>query len=319
MSTKTVSFRSVYIPCMSSFVTEEQVKQIFRNLSIGFVSRVDFIPIGKKPGFAEETDSHKKSMIVHFRNLDYSFMSGAILEAIENQGGYGIFPRNLCLDWPREKCSEHWLLLKAKNPIQETMMNNSQIVHNCRFLEKKVDEQADDISLLKQKVADQAHTIQEMEEKLRNVQDVVYQLLGGLFSPHSQSGVLNHHIDTLFDHNNSNDNKYTNSSKWAQYPTTRQGNSNENRIDALEAQMAAAGELLYNMTNKEIEVYEPRRSQFCDFKYYEEDDDDEDDTLDTSTSSSTDYDSMLELEAIYSSDSSIEKRRINSFELCGNE
>lgn len=321
MSTTTFSFRSVYIPCMSSFVTEEQVKNIFRNLSIGNVSRVDFIPIGKKPGFAEETDSHKKSMIVHFRYLDYSFMSGAKLEAIENQGGYGIFPRDLCLDWPREKCSEYWLLLKAKNPIQETMMNNSQIVHNCRYLEKKVDEQADDISELKQKVADQAHTIQQLETKLENVQDVVYQLLGGLFSHDSQSGRLNRHIDNLFGRNSS-DNKYTNSSKWGQYPTTRQGDSNENRIDALEAQMAAAGELLYNMTNKEIEVYEPRRSQFCDFKYYEEDDDDEDedDTLVTSsTSSSTDYDSMPELETIYSSNSSIKKRRINSFELCGNE
>jgi len=315
MTTKTFLFRSVYIPCMSSFVTEEQVKRIFGNLNIGCVSRVDFIPIGKKPGFAEEHVSHRKSMIVHFRHLNYSFMSPAILEQIE-AGGYRIFPRNLCLDWPSEKCAEYWLLLKAENPIQETMMNNSQIVHNCRLLEKKVAEQSDDILLLNHKVAEQADIIKEMEQKLRNVQDIVHQLLGGLFSPHSQSGILNHHIDNLFDRN-SIDKTYNNTSKWNIYPTTRQGNSNENRIDALEAQMAAAGELLYNMTNKEIEVYEPRRSQFCDFKYYEEDDEDEDDDTDT-----TDYDSMPELEPICSSsssDSSVEKRRINSFELCGNE
>ena len=82
MSTKTFSFRSIYIPCMSSFVTEEQVRRIFGNLNIGCVSRVDFIPLGKKPGFAEEPLTHRKSMIVHFKYLDYSFMSPVILEEI---------------------------------------------------------------------------------------------------------------------------------------------------------------------------------------------------------------------------------------------
>jgi uncharacterized coiled-coil protein SlyX len=162
-------------------------------------------------------------------------------------------------------------------------------------LERKAYEQADNILLLNQTIADQAHSIKKLEGKLENEQEVVYQLLGGLFSHYSQRGILNSHIDNLFDRN-SIIKKYNNSSKWAQYPTTRQGDSNENRIDALEAQMAAAGELLYNMTKKEIEVYEPTRSQFCDFKYYAEDDDDEDDyTLDTSTSSSSTHDSMPDL------------------------
>jgi hypothetical protein len=172
-----------------------------------------------------------------------------------------------------------------------------------------------------------------MEEKLENVQKVMYQLLGGLFSHDLQRGTLNTHIDILC-YGNSRDKKYGDDiSKWTKYPTTRQGDSNENRIEALEAQMAAAGELLYNMTNKEIEVYEPMHSQITDFKYYEggedfykkdsdsdEDEYDDDDTL--VTTSSTDYDSMPELEPIYSSDrseSSIEKRRLNSFQLCGNE
>ena len=147
-------------------------------------------------------------------------------------------------------------------------------------MEKKVKDQSNDILILNHKVAEQADKIQQLEEKLENVQDVVYQLLGGLFSHNSQSGRLNGHIDKLFGRNNIDDKKYTNTSKWAQYPTTRQGDSNENRIDALEAQIAAAGELLYNMTKKEIEVYEPTRSPFCDFKYYAEDDDDEDAYID---------------------------------------
>jgi uncharacterized coiled-coil protein SlyX len=301
---------------MSSFVTEEQVRRIFGNLNIGCVSRVDFIPVCKKPGFAEEPVSHRKSMIVHFKYLNYSFMSPAILEEIE-AGGYSIFPRNLCLDWPSEKCGEYWLLLKAVNPIQETTMNNSQIVHNCRLLEKKVYEQSDNILLLNHKLAEKADKIQQLETKLENVQEVVYQLLGGLFCGTTQAGILSHHIGHLFGDKNSNDKK-TNSSKWGNNPTTSQGDSNENRIDALEAQMAAAGELLYNMTKKEIEVYEPTRSPFCNFKYYAEDDDDEDQDTSASCSSAT-HDSMPELESIYTSDSSVEKRRINSFELCGNE
>jgi uncharacterized coiled-coil protein SlyX len=297
---------------MSSFVTEEQVKQVFRILNIGCVSRVDFIPLGKKPGFAEEPVSHRKSMIVHFRYLGYSFNSREILEKIESQGGYQIFPRNLCLDWPSEKCGEYWFLLKAVNPIQETMMNNSQIVHNCRLLEKKVKHQSGDILLLNHKLAEQQHKIKLLEEKLENVQEVVYQLLGGLFCGTTQAGTLSLHLGHLFGDKNY-EKKNDNTSKWGNNPTTSQGDSNERRIDALEAQMAAAGELLYNMTKKEIEVYEPTRSQFCDFKYYAEEDDD---TLVTSTST---HDSMPELESIYTSDSSIEKRKINSFELCGNE
>jgi uncharacterized coiled-coil protein SlyX len=201
-------------------------------------------------------------------------------------------------------------------------------------LEIQVEQQADDIRYLEQKVENQAHTIERMEEKLENVQTVVRQLLGGLFSHDSQRGMLNAHLDHLCYGKLRGDRKYDDdTSKWCQYPTTRQGDSNETRIEALESQMAAAGELLYNMTNKEIDYsYQQMCSQISDFKYYEggedfykkdsdsdEDEYDDDDTLVTLSSS---YDSMPELEPVYSSEgsnSSIEKRRINSYELCGNE
>ena len=303
---------------MSSFVSEDEVRQVFHNLDIIRISRVDFTPIGKKPGFAKEKENNfnMKSAFIHFSHFNNDPVSLTILEEIaKDKGGYRVFPVSLCANWPTEKCAEYWLLLKAEAPIQETMMNNAQIVENCRFLEKIIEDQSDNILLLEQTVSDQAHTIQQLEKKLENVQDTVYQLLGGLFCGTTQAGTLNTRIGYLF--GDKQYEKKNNTSKWGNNPTTCQGDSNERRIDALEAQMAAAGELLYDMTKKEIEVYEPTRSQFCDFKYYEEDDDE--DTLVTSTSRTTDYDSMPELEPIYNSDSSIEKRRINSFQLCGNE
>jgi len=311
---------SIYIPRMLSCFTEEQVKRVFYNLYIGQVCRVDFTPIGKKEGFTEDVFAQVKSAFVHFDHFYQSVIAKRVLEKLSKDEEY-----KLSIDH-----HHYWLLFKTINPVQKTMMNNAQIVENCRFLENKVEEQAE--------------IIKNLEKKIDNTQEVLYQLLGGLFSHESQSSILQNHMNIL--HGDKPLIERHDTSKWGLYPTTRQGDSNESRIDALESQMAAAGELLYNLTNKEIEVYEPLRNEVCDFKYYyddyqqvededdEQDDDDiyyeDDDTLVTIASSN---DSLPKLEPIYGkfyngeeiynsgsgSDSSIVKRRINSFELCGNE
>ena len=207
------SISNIYIARISSFVTEENIRAELAEL--GNIIRIDFTPIGKKPGFVENLEGNIKSAFVHFdRPLIYSTISVRLAE----YGSIKLYPTFLC-------GREYWILRTIQSPIPDTMMNNAQIVANCRFLENKVEEQA--------------ATIKAMEEKLDGVQRVVYQLLGGLFNHDSQGGTLSNHLNMLFKNDNdipeSEDEEDT--SKWTSWPTTRQGDENADRIAALEAQI----------------------------------------------------------------------------------
>jgi hypothetical protein len=316
---------------MSSIHCELDVVHEIEKLQIGQVKRIDFTPIHKKPGFDEDVHSFVKSAFVHFHYYYNNENSTRILEKLFCGEGHKI---NVIITTNpynnMEHTYEYWTLLKATNPIQETMMNESQIVENCRFLEKKVIEQAEKIKYL--------------ERKTDNIQNVVQQLVCGLFSHKTQSGTLNRHLDNLFgDNQNTPDNhpRYNkNTSKWGQMPTTIQGDDIEYRFAALEAQMRENySELLYNISNKKNEQYEDVDSNIVNslkFNYdhveefdeedeeYEEDDDD---TLVTVNS----YESMPEFDYFSynyknednnstGSDVSANQRRIiNSIQLCGNE
>jgi len=204
---------NIYIARVSSFVTEENIRAELAQL--GNITRIDFTPLGKKPGFVENLASNIKSAFVHFEGpLNYSNLSVSIAE----YGSVKMYPAFLC-------GSEYWILRTVQSPIPDTMMNNAQIVANCRFLENKVDEQA--------------ATIKAMEEKLEGMQRVVYQLLGGLFNHSSQGGTLSNHLNTLFENNIGipATEEEKNTSKWGIWPTTRQGDENADRIAALESQV----------------------------------------------------------------------------------
>lgn len=99
------------------------------------------------------------------------------------------------------------------------MMNIHQIVDNCRYLEGKV---------------------KELEDKLEGTQLAVYQLLVGLFNEETQNNQLRRELNTLF----SDENRYKyqakhDTSRWSVFPTTRQGDECEARINALEEQIKA--------------------------------------------------------------------------------
>jgi hypothetical protein len=130
---------SIYIPRMSASTTENEVRDRLHVSKIGEVRRVDFTPIKKKPGFGENVDSVVKSAFVHFNRL-YNDRA-ELLENIQ------IGEKKCVLYLDAEKRS-YWMLLKAVNVVPDTMMNNHQIVENCRFLEKKVEEQEQRIQKL---------------------------------------------------------------------------------------------------------------------------------------------------------------------------
>ena len=300
---------SIYIPRLQSNVTEDFIKYVFCSTSVGEVARVDFTPINKKPGFGENVDNVVKSAFVHFSFFtNISYTDPEFGNKVREGNGYKFYPETL---------QGYWLLLPAKNPIQQTMMNNSQIVENGRYLETKLEEQ-------EAKLTEQAQTIQELQKKLDGVQYVVYQLLGGLFNQSNQGEILKNHLSSLFSEPRvRNRNEDPDNSKWEFWPTTRQGDENEEKIKCLQKEFLSLANTVNNHAEKgstmelrvyaleeqieEMTTFEPVFTQRIptDEELFEPD-------LDDSTHSSmpdlvedsdSDYDSIPDLESVSSVDS----------------
>jgi chaperonin cofactor prefoldin len=202
---------------------------------IGTVEGVDFTPINKQPGFGENVDQVVKSAFVHFSSHLFStdklyphqrpqLSNDDFWSHLDNQIRNEDFWTHIDNGDSRKlqiNSREYWICLKNKNPVQRSMMNIHQVVENARYLEKTIEEQAS--------------TIKKLEEKVEAIRQVVYQMLGGLYNHETQSGTLNDYCDVLFaEKPKSYEN---NTSIWTQYPTTRQGDSNEERIEKLEQQL----------------------------------------------------------------------------------
>jgi hypothetical protein len=149
---------SLFIECLPAFVTEKKICDIFAR-SVGDVERVDFIPIDKKRGFDEDNDViGVKSAFVHFRHQygEYPllFVYGASVEFHPEEGNEQYI----------------WVLSPNKNPIPQTMMNTSQIVDNCRYLEDKICSQQYVINVQETK-------IRKLEEEMLRMQFLVRELI----------------------------------------------------------------------------------------------------------------------------------------------
>jgi hypothetical protein len=162
---------SMYIPRMAASVTEHYIRDVIENSFIGKVSRVDFTPIGKGPGFRENYDdySYVKSAFIHF---EYHYHNEKSVE-IRNKLSEGDSHRLYLNIYKHNGDQEYWILLKATNPVQETMMNKHQIVDNCRFLEDKIAEQ--ELTIIKMSKVIMA--MNENISKLNNVQELLVQSL----------------------------------------------------------------------------------------------------------------------------------------------
>ena len=211
------SITSIYIPRMAAFHNELNIKNIMAEYCIGHISHIDFTPINQKPGFGENVNNVVKSAFIHFIDTS-SYLNG--FSRVENDEGIvGNFEfwETIASGQPYKlqiNQHEYWLCLVNKNPVQRTMMNIHQVVENGRHLENIVREQD--------------KKIRELEEKLENTHEVVYQLIGGLFNHCEQRDILNLHLDKLFGK------KFNNKVNCNTYPTTRQGDECEQRLNVLE-------------------------------------------------------------------------------------
>lgn len=235
---------SIYIPRMPSSRTAQEVAAAFKENDIGIVSRVDFTPINKRPGFEEDTDMIVKSAFVHFSVLYGDGQCAIYWTTLEGKAFKFL---------PFENSSEYWLILPAKNPIPDTMMNTAQIVENSRLLEKKVEEQDT--------------KIKKLEEKLEGVHGAVYCLISGLFNQRLQGSTIHGYLEQLFP--NEYKRPYESEkevSKWDMWPTTRQGDCNEARLERLEEIIFGHSEISYTSEDDEQGGYSSVREKKSSYK-----------------------------------------------------
>jgi len=171
-------------------------------------------------------------------------------------------------------------------------------------------------------------TSRDLEKKVKGLQQVVYQLVGGLYNHQKQEGEIDKNLSILFSKKEP-DNEENSPDGWDIYPTTRQGDFLEEKVKILEAKLSSLekeqsenlqefmSEILgrvrmLEFTLKELEVgIFNQKSQVCSYCELE---------------IAKMNDSLIKKKEVNESDdisesfcSSVSKKKRNSSYLCGNE
>ena len=215
MSTPIIT--SFYIPRLSiAHLDERFVRQEFEQMGVGLVERIDFFPVVKFD-FQDFRDVNlgPDSWVSANIHCYLVFPNGNELffHKIQHENGYRHYLSS--------GNGYYWNIKKAKKTIKTTLLNTTQIVENCRTLQKKVDLQSEMIIGLR--------------EELDTVKDVMSQLISGLFCHETQPVSIHQYLRKLYPNKVSAVSRHQdpNTSVW-DTPTTRQGDNCEYRIDYLE-------------------------------------------------------------------------------------
>ena len=220
MNTSTMSNKiitSFYIPRISTAHLNEQfVRQEFERMGVGLVERIDFFPVAKFD-FQDFRDvstgpgSYVSAKIHCY--LVFPIGNEQFFHKIQHDNGYRHYLSS--------GNGYYWIIKKANKTIKTTFLNNTQIVENCRTLQKTVDLQSE--------------TIASLREELDTVKDVMSQLISGLFCHETQPITIHQYLHKLYPNKFSAVSRHQepNTSEW-DTPTTRQGDNCEYRIDFLE-------------------------------------------------------------------------------------
>lgn len=115
-------------------------------------------------------------------------------------------------------------------------------------------------------IDDLRNELEKTKSALDAAQQSIYQLIGGLYNPKTQGKTLEKDINVLL--GNHVDTVITGESKW---PTTRQGDANEKRIEELEKKVEASQQVIYQLIGglfhrsiqpSQLELYE--RILYCE-------------------------------------------------------
>jgi len=223
------SIFSIYVPRMKSTITDEYINYVFCQEKIGSIVRVDFTSVGQKPGFVEKTDDVIKSAFVYLflYNTDESVsFKNKVLEA----NGHRIYLNGL------EK--GYWIVLPNKAPVPFTMMNNAQIVDNCRYLEKQVESQGKQLKEQSEQLTEQSKTINLLNKKMIGFHSALFEIVGGIYSEETQLVQMNRLWGQIEEGRDKFEISYDygkeSMCKWGFWPTTRQGDHIESKVEELE-------------------------------------------------------------------------------------
>jgi len=280
MNTELISF---YIPRMNIKYNKIQVKDLLEdnedNINL-VVKRIDFVSI-VNPDKSVNPDYRSAFIHVYLRKGCEIIYRTTYVE------------NKFCKFYLVDGYDSYWVLLKNKNPIPETELNICQVVENARLLEERVEKQEE--------------IIKYQSEKILKIENSVYHLLGGLYNQSTQENILHHHLTHLLDSpvcwSPENNNEQ---SPWTIWPTTRQGDSSEKRIEELE-------KVLYNL--KQVQRTSDDNSIHSSMPDLVSIRDEDNDSICTYSTHSS-MPSLLSVNE--NSDSSREERIRNSDELCGN-
>lgn len=120
------------------------------------------------------------------------------------------------------------------------------------------DEKANTLTAIEEQTNANTEAIEDLKRELaatktqlKDIREVVYQLVGGLYNQETQGNTMDHINLVLFSEDAdvpNGEEKYDNESKW---PTTRQGDKNEERIKKLEQTMdVLVDEAINNLINR---------------------------------------------------------------------
>jgi len=130
---------SLYIPTINKKYSAAVITNIFWQVFMGNVDRIDFVPIMKQPKDPkkepfEDANFWQAFIYVRPRTKWATFVT----DAIERDGSYRFYPNPESLSAPRE----YWLILRNKSPVPyaQTHLNVHLLAHNNSLLETKVSE-----------------------------------------------------------------------------------------------------------------------------------------------------------------------------------
>ena len=92
--------------------------------------------------------------------------------------------------------------------------------------------------------------IETHDDDLKRLRGVLYQLIGGIFNQKTQRYVMSSYIDDLFG-TSSSEQEAEAETEETQWPTTRQGDNNEERIRKLEETIQKLEKQIENMEKRQ--------------------------------------------------------------------
>jgi uncharacterized coiled-coil protein SlyX len=187
------SLYSIYIPRISTKFSKYDVETELSR-SFGPIYRIDIVNLGQRPGFQQTTiaaDASYYAAFVHLYNADWSPFAYEIFAQLDEGSPYYYWVTSY------DGEADQWVLLKNLNPIPDTTMNIHQVAENCQLLEQQVDELSFKNYTQEATILHQKKTIGELESivkrqtgEIDRIQDVIYQMLGGLFDQNTQMHII---------------------------------------------------------------------------------------------------------------------------------